>query len=140
MEGCSRLPFLFRRICQECLQRDAAVGAFLELWVLPYRCRLVCLLTGLCLSSTHALSGVEFDLSNEVVHHLFTSRFLVWFIESNKSIHRYFNPHKLMISNNIRNEFILSNLWNGLTMHHLIYNGLIFKPNTRLVTFLNFKN
>jgi hypothetical protein len=46
-----------------------------------------------------------FGLRNEIVHHLLTPHFLIWFVKWNELIHHYFIPHKLIISNNMRNEF-----------------------------------
>jgi hypothetical protein len=51
-----------------------------------------------------------FGLRNEVVHHLFTLHFLVWFVEWNELLHHHFIPHRLIISNNVRN------VWNELMM------------------------
>jgi hypothetical protein len=61
-----------------------------------------------------------FGLRIEEVYHLVTPHFIVWFVEWNELIHHHFNPSRLIISNNMKNEFIPLNLWNGLMMHHLI--------------------
>jgi hypothetical protein len=52
-----------------------------------------------------------FGLRNDVAHRFFTPHILVWFLEWNELIHHHFIPHKLIISNNMRNEFIPPNLW-----------------------------
>jgi hypothetical protein len=61
-----------------------------------------------------------FGLRNKVVPHLLTHHFLVWFVEWNELIHHHFIPHRLIISNNMGNEFIPPNLWNELMMHYPI--------------------
>jgi hypothetical protein len=65
------------------------------------------------------LKGV-FGLRNVIVYYLLTTHFFVWFMKWNELIHHHFIPHKLIISNNARNEFIPLNLWNRLMLHHLI--------------------
>jgi hypothetical protein len=47
-----------------------------------------------------------FGLMNKVVHHLLTPHFLVWFVKWNELISHHFIPHRLIISNNMMNEFI----------------------------------
>jgi hypothetical protein len=47
-----------------------------------------------------------FGLRNKVSYHLFTSHFVVWFVEWNELIHCYFIPNRLIISNNVINEFL----------------------------------
>jgi hypothetical protein len=51
-----------------------------------------------------------FGLCNEVVHHFLTPYLIVWFVEWNELIHHHFIPYRLIISNNMRNEFILPHL------------------------------
>lgn len=48
-----------------------------------------------------------FGLRNEVIYHLLTLYFLVWFMQWNELINHYFIPYSLIISNNIRNKSIL---------------------------------
>jgi hypothetical protein len=38
-----------------------------------------------------------FGLRNEVVYHLATLHYLVWFIEWNEFFHHYFIPYKLKV-------------------------------------------
>jgi hypothetical protein len=61
-----------------------------------------------------------FGLSNELVHHLLSSYFFVWFTKWNGLIHHHLIFHKLVASTCVTNEVIPSNIWNGLMMHHLI--------------------
>jgi hypothetical protein len=53
-----------------------------------------------------------FGSRNGIVHHLLTPHFFVWFVEWNELIHHHYISHKLITSNNMRNEFIPPNLWN----------------------------
>jgi hypothetical protein len=47
---------------------------------------------------------------NKVVHHFDTPHFVIWFVEWNELFHHHFIPHSLIISNDMKNEFVPPNL------------------------------
>jgi hypothetical protein len=70
-----------------------------------------------------------FGLKNELVHHLLTSHFFVWFVKWIELIHHHLIPYSYLVSTNVRNEVIPPNLRNGHMMHHHILDGVI--PQTK---------
>jgi hypothetical protein len=72
-----------------------------------------------------AFTNKLFDLSNELVHYIFTPHFFVWFVEWIELIHHHLIPYNYLISTNIRNKIILPNLRNESIMHHHILDEVI---------------
>jgi hypothetical protein len=70
-----------------------------------------------------------FGLRNDLVHRLLTPHFFVWFVEWIKLIHHHLIPYSYLVSTNMRNEVIPSNLRNGPMMHHHILDEVI--PQTK---------
>jgi hypothetical protein len=48
---------------------------------------------GLTIFLILVLTNRVFDLRNELVHHLITPHFFVWFVEWNELIHHHLIPH-----------------------------------------------
>jgi hypothetical protein len=70
-----------------------------------------------------------FGLRNELVHHLFTPHFFIWFVKWIELIHHHPIPYSYLVSTNVSNEVIPPNLRNGYMMHHHILDGVI--PQTK---------
>jgi hypothetical protein len=70
-----------------------------------------------------------FGLRNELVHHLLTLHFFVWFMEWIELIHHHLIPYSYLVSTNVRNEVIPPNLRNEYMMHHHILDEVI--PQTK---------
>jgi hypothetical protein len=66
-----------------------------------------------------------FGSRNELVHHLLTPYFFVWFVECIELIYHHSIPYSYLVSTNIRNKVIPPNLRNGSMMHHHILDGVI---------------
>jgi hypothetical protein len=66
-----------------------------------------------------------FGLRNELLHHLLTSHFFVWFVEWNGLIHHHLIHHSYLVSTNMKNEITPPNLRNEPIIHHLILDGVI---------------
>jgi hypothetical protein len=70
-----------------------------------------------------AIFSKVFGLMNELVHHLLTAHFFVWFMKWNELIHYYLIS--IISCTNMRNDVIPSNLRNGFLMHHSILDGVV---------------
>jgi hypothetical protein len=70
-----------------------------------------------------------FGLRNDLVHHLLTLYFFVWFVEWIELIHHHLIPYSYLVSSNMRIEIIPPNLRNGPMMHHHILDEVI--PQTK---------
>jgi hypothetical protein len=77
-----------------------------------------------------------FGLRIDIVHHLLTPHFFVWFVEWSELIHHHLIPHSKLFSTNMWNEVIPPNLRNGPMMHHFILDRVIHQTkhpiNSRL--------
>jgi hypothetical protein len=75
------------------------------------------------------IAAAEAKVRNELVHHLLTPHFFIWFVEWIELIHHHPIPYSYLVSTNVRNEVIPPNLRNGYMMHHHILDGVI--PQTK---------
>jgi hypothetical protein len=86
-----------------------------------------------CVSLYQIMNGV-FGLRNDIVHHLLTPHFFVWFVELSELIHHHLIPHSFSFSTNMWNGVIPPNLRNEPMMHHFILDRVIHQttPQKRL--------
>jgi hypothetical protein len=66
-------------------------------------------------------------LINDVVHHLLTPHFFVWFVEWSELIHHHLIPRSYLFSTNMWNGVIPPNLRNESMMYHFILDRVIYQ-------------